>query len=211
MGSSSTHADLTSNNIHRPYRQVFANAAARTGDSTTYTNNDLYKKALQIDTGAEYYLTSASPVVWTAIAQALPSITANNNVMCLDRMVVLLTTEEVTGGTVLDGSKIISSAYFRLIGVLTSATGSGLLRLYDLGPESGPPVTPVLRSTLTIPNTDNGDVVVKTTALTPVAAPTLPDEIYNTARVYELRAYVNSAVPGDSLRLLQAALVTYFY
>ncbi len=62
------HADLTGSEIHIPYRQVFANEAARLGDTTVYTVDDLYKKALQEDTGVEYYLSSYSPTSWTALA-----------------------------------------------------------------------------------------------------------------------------------------------
>lgn len=66
--SSGLHSSLSGLEIHTPYRQVFANAAARTGDATVYTIVDLYKVALQVDTGQEYYLSSYSPTVWTALA-----------------------------------------------------------------------------------------------------------------------------------------------
>lgn len=205
------HANFTGSELHRVYRQIFADATERLNDSTTYTNDDLYKKALQLDTSAEYYLSSASPTTWTFIAQTAPSVTANNNVLGIDRTITLLQTEEVTGGTVLDGSKIITVAYFRIVGLIISSLGTGQVRLYDMGPANGPPALPVLRSTVTIPTVDSGDLVRKVQALTPVAAPSAPNEIYNTERIYEARSYLNSTSPGDTMRLLQAALVTYFY
>jgi len=205
------HATFTGEELHRVYRQIFTDAVDRLGDPTTYTNSDLYKKALQLDTSAEYYLSSVSPTTWLPIAQTSPSVTANNNVVAIDRTVTLLQTEEVTGGTVLDGSKLVSSAYFRIIGTLISSLGTGQVRLYDMGPAAGPAITPVLRSTVTIPTVDSGDLVQKIQILTPKASPSAPNEIYNTARIYEARTYLNSTSFGDTLRLLQAALVTYFY
>lgn len=65
--STNIHADLTGLEIHIPYRQVFANEAARLGDTTVYATEDLYKKAFQIDTQVEYVLTGVLPTVWTAI------------------------------------------------------------------------------------------------------------------------------------------------
>ena len=53
-------------NAHVPYRQVFANDGERTGDSGPYTAADLYKKAYQVDSNAEYVLTAITPT-WTAV------------------------------------------------------------------------------------------------------------------------------------------------
>jgi tetrahydromethanopterin S-methyltransferase subunit B len=65
--ATNTHGNLTGDEVHVPYRQVFADAAARTGDATTYDSDDLYKKALQLDTLKEYVLTSISPTTWSAL------------------------------------------------------------------------------------------------------------------------------------------------
>jgi hypothetical protein len=70
----SFHRNATGNSVHGPFRQVFADAAARTGDATTYVaaqssaggSNPVY--ALQLDTGAVYYLSNDSPTTWTAVA-----------------------------------------------------------------------------------------------------------------------------------------------
>lgn len=69
------HRNASGDLIHTPYRQIFANAAARTGDTTVYTIGDLYKKALQVDTQQEYVLTSVGPTVWTATAGGGGSVT----------------------------------------------------------------------------------------------------------------------------------------
>ena len=68
--ATNTHSELITDEVHVPYRQIFANATARINDATEYTSYDLYKTAYQEDTSAEYILTSISPVTWTAIAAA---------------------------------------------------------------------------------------------------------------------------------------------
>lgn len=60
------HKNLNTANRHPPFRQVFANAAARTGDATTYPTEELYAMALQLDTMKVYVLTAISPTTWTA-------------------------------------------------------------------------------------------------------------------------------------------------
>lgn len=59
------HKNLDAANRHPPFRQVFADAAARTGDATVYTTTDLYSLALQLDTMKVYILTAITPT-WTA-------------------------------------------------------------------------------------------------------------------------------------------------
>lgn len=61
--------------MHGPYSQVFANAAARTGDSTVYTAAQSVQggssnpiRAYQADTNAEYILDNHSPTSWVAFA-----------------------------------------------------------------------------------------------------------------------------------------------
>jgi hypothetical protein len=61
------HAYLTDTELHIPYIKTFADAAARTGDATTYITTDLYKKAIQLDTMVEYVLTGIDPTVWTEL------------------------------------------------------------------------------------------------------------------------------------------------
>ena len=61
------HKNLTAANRHPPFRQVFADAAARTADATVYPATELYAMALQLDTMKVYILTAVTPAnVWTA-------------------------------------------------------------------------------------------------------------------------------------------------
>ncbi len=65
-----SHKNLTAANRHPPFRQVFANAAARTGDATVYPDAELYQLALQLDTMKLYVLTDVDPTTWTAVTDA---------------------------------------------------------------------------------------------------------------------------------------------
>lgn len=59
------HKNLSAANRHPPFRQVFADAAARTADATMYPTEELYTMALQLDTMKVYILTALTPT-WTA-------------------------------------------------------------------------------------------------------------------------------------------------
>lgn len=76
--SSSLHNALVGAELHTPFRQVFANAAARLADATVYTAADLYKGALQIDTAQTFFLSSFSPTVWSAAAGTGEANTGSN-------------------------------------------------------------------------------------------------------------------------------------
>lgn len=71
------HKDLATAEVHKVYRQEFADEAARLADATVYTSADLLKKALQVDTNAEFLLTSFSgPITWTALGSASDTLQA---------------------------------------------------------------------------------------------------------------------------------------
>jgi hypothetical protein len=65
----SYHDQYLPEDAHGPYRQLFANAAARTADATVYSAQDVASriKALQLDTLREYVLTVDTPV-WTPVS-----------------------------------------------------------------------------------------------------------------------------------------------
>jgi len=63
-------ADITVSGL--PYRQVFADSAARLADPTVYAAPELYQKALQLDTMQEYVLTAIGPTTWTALGETVP-------------------------------------------------------------------------------------------------------------------------------------------
>jgi hypothetical protein len=53
--ATNTHGNLSGDEVHSPYIQIFADETARLDDAATtvYDSNDLYKKALQLDTVSE--------------------------------------------------------------------------------------------------------------------------------------------------------------
>lgn len=112
--------------------------------------------------------------------------------------------ETVYGGFVLDGANFPNNAIkLRIVGRITVAgAGTGELRLYDLGPAAGPPISPVQRATVVIENAANGDVVLRDQGLTPVAAPGVnASEIHTARRLYEVRARMVGAAGGDKLKI----------
>jgi hypothetical protein len=92
------------------------------------------------------------------------------------------------GQTVYDGSTG-SSHYFKAVINPEVSMSAFEIRLYDKGPEAGPYTAGTLVSTLTA--TGAGLDVLSNT-LTASGSPSPPDEIYNTSRVYEARAYVSA-------------------
>jgi hypothetical protein len=119
-------------------------------------------------------------------------------------------TEVLIGGLYFDPSDFSSPIIkLRLIGEFntTDTGGSGLLRLYDMG--DGVTVGPEdLRSTITIPFAQQGAVVTMDSLLTPTSSPgTNTNTIYNSARIYEVRLYIDTATTGSTLQALMSGLV----
>ena len=113
--------------------------------------------------------------------------------------------EVVVGGFVLDGGSFASLiAKLRMVGVFADAVGAApaagtaTLRLYDVGPP-GAPVPGVWRSEASIGFALGGGPRLVETTLSAVAGPVNPDEIFATARIYELRLKITGAAPGDTL------------
>jgi len=104
-------------------------------------------------------------------------------------------TEIKIGQTTYDGSSGASHTFKAIIEPSAAATCE--IRLYDRGPVAGPATTAQLASKLT---TSTANLQVLSLTLTASAAPTFPDndEIYNTDRMYEIRAYI-SGTEGDVL------------
>lgn len=70
--STGLHSDQVGVEVHTPFRQVFADAAARLADATVYTALDINKVAFQVDSGAMYYLSAITPV-WSELNAAIPA------------------------------------------------------------------------------------------------------------------------------------------
>lgn len=101
--------------------------------------------------------------------------------------------------TVVTGPTVV----FRLTGsyASTDVSGNAQIRLYDMGPATGPFV-PVLRSTLIIPYVNVNDFVKVDQSLSLVGSPGIGvNQIHTTARAYEVRIYLNTSDPGSSLNV----------
>ena len=117
---------------------------------------------------------------------------------------VSVVSEVQIGGFSLDGSAVSGGVTFETIGMLTlpSGTGWGEVRLYDMGPLLGPPTSGTLVYTHQF-FTAGGPEAIQT-YLPVSAAPTFPGEIYDSPRIYELRALLaGGATPGtDSITVV---------
>lgn len=131
-------------------------------------------------------------------------VLATNEIVQLDQ------TEIVIGGGYIDGSTGGTYSWEALAEQIDGGGGVLLLtseiRLYDMGPD-GTPAAGTLRSTLGFPTDDALDRVSLT--LTAGGSPgTDTDTIFNTARMYEVRAYLDSTGGNvDSFRILNVRFV----
>jgi len=119
-----------------------------------------------------------------------------------NELVSILGSEVVLGGFVLDGS---SGTHVLRSYLTISSLGADVdLLLYDRG-APGAPVAGVLRSTINIATLSNP--ATATQALTTNGAPGVNvNEIFNTTRMYEIRAIINNSVPLDSALVYWAGL-----
>lgn len=121
--------------------------------------------------------------------------------------------EVVIGALIFDGGAIPAgqAASFWFLGVATdpAVTSVGSVKLYDLGPSAGPEAAPVLRATLTIDTStaDNGKVLRKSVQLVPAASPGAPPQVFDTARLYQLRADRTVSGGSETFSVFQAGIV----
>lgn len=94
-------------------------------------------------------------------------------------------------------------ATFRMIGMFDAGAGTGNaeLRLYDMGAPGTPLLPPILRSTVTIPHSNGGEIIHVSAALTPSGAPGSPNEVLTAVRIYEIRAHLDSPTVGDTMKI----------
>jgi len=109
--------------------------------------------------------------------------------------------EETVGYGVLNGSLVgLFTAYFRVAwNPQFTVPGSADARLYDLGPAAGPLVAPTLIATLSNGPPGVNGVEYLEQALAIGGSPG-PNQIQNTARLYEVAVYQSSQA-GDSVRV----------
>jgi hypothetical protein len=121
----------------------------------------------------------------------------------------LLGVEELVGGLVFNPAAYPSpSIILQLYGVLRIAqAGTGELRLYDMG-APGSPTPDLLVATAVLPNGSAGSNTRANVALTPVAVPAAPGEIYDAERMYELRLImVGGILDTDSVLCLWGGII----
>lgn len=127
--------------------------------------------------------------------------------------VIVSGSEVVIGALVLDGGAVPAgqAAVLTFLGVATDpdTASVGSVRLYDLGPANGPEVAPVLRATLTIDTStaDEGKVLRKSVQLVPAASPGAPPQIFDTARLYQVRAHRSASGGSETFSVFQAGVV----
>lgn len=183
---------LQQNRVWPPSTTDYGVAAAepllQAGDLYYNTTTTLYRKCDS----------AAFPATWTDVgAPAKGAFTGASN-----QDITLISTEVVIGGLVFDGS-VKQTPVFRFVGRFSPATsGDARVRLYDVGPVGGPAIAPVLRSTLSINFSAGTNILDRSQALAKTGTPGVgADQIFNTARIYELRGILDLATSGDAVKI----------
>ncbi len=115
-----------------------------------------------------------------------------------------LDVESVIGGGMFNGANLANLLpHLRLIGVYNlnggAAQGDMRVRMYDMGPPGTPLLPPVLRSTVSISNSDDGNIARAETVLTLSASPGVNlNQIHNSLRSYEFRVILDGAPAGGT-------------
>ncbi len=120
----------------------------------------------------------------------------------------------VIGAVLLDGEKIAPTASdvvasFRLMGIFLNNAAAGVmeLKLFDTGVPGGPLIPPILRSTISILDTEGGRPAYVSTTLSSSGSPGVnTDEIFTGPRVYEIRVNLASPTAGDTCKVLWGGL-----
>jgi len=138
----------------------------------------------------------------TQLGRPTPTTLASNELVDIDA------TEVVIGGAYLDGSTG-GTFTWEILGTYNDNGGTGVqdldVYLYDRGPD-GTPVAGVLRSTLSIDTLDTLDRVSQT--LTASGTPGVDtDTIFNTGRLYEVRAKLDAGGGVDTAKVLSVRFI----
>jgi len=113
--------------------------------------------------------------------------------------------EEVVGQFAFDGSVVAMGTKAVIRAIMTPAltiAGTSSMKLYDMGPSSGPPEAPRLVSSLT---TSTSGLQYLTQDLTVVTSGPTSNEILNTHRMYEI-TLIQSSQAGDTIYLGSAGI-----
>jgi len=133
---------------------------------------------------------------------------ASSVTMASNAVVDVDATEVVIGGAYIVGNDF-STFTWEILGTYNDNGGTGVqdldVYLYDRGPD-GTPVAGVLRSTLSIDTLDTLDRVSQT--LTASGTPGVDtDTIFNTGRLYEVRAKLDAGGSVDTAKLLSVRFI----
>lgn len=183
---------------------IFEVTAVAPNASTYADFTVVHKVTLGTNWSANNYSLIWVPKAITAAAGGQSITMATNELVQLDQ------TEVVIGGGYIDGSTGGTYTWEALATQIDGgggvSIGTSTIRLYDMGPD-GTPGAGTLRSQLEFPTDDALDRVSLT--LTASGSPgTDTDTIFNTARMYEVRAYLDSTGGNvDSLSVLNVRFV----
>jgi len=181
------------NKVWPPATTDWGTAAAepllRAGDMYFNTSSGLYRQCSS----------ATFPATWTNVSTPPPA-TNFQLAGSTNEVDSLIDIEQVIGGFVFNGASY-SVITHRIVARFSPGTaGNARVRLYDMGPVAGPAIVPVLRSTLSIAFADAGVMVRREATLTVSGAPGVnANQIFNTARIYEIRTILDAAGPGDAL------------
>ena len=135
------------------------------------------------------YLVSTGPDVWADVSGGSGGGGGDSVISLSETIEMGASPVEVPiGQTTYDGSTG-ASHYFKAVINPEVSMSAFEIRLYDKGPEAGPYTAGTLVSTLTA---TGAGLDIFSNALTASGSPSPPDEIYNTPRVYEARAYISA-------------------
>lgn len=116
-----------------------------------------------------------------------------------------LQVERVIGSALFDGAALAHlKVHLRMLGVFNNnaATGNARVRIYDMGPPGTPLLPPVLRSEVSISDTDGGKLIKAQQLLSLSASPGVDaDQIHNSLRMYEFRLILDSPTANDTMQV----------
>jgi len=121
-----------------------------------------------------------------------------------------LQVERVIGSILFDGGDLAHLIpHLRFIGIYNTNSGSGnaRVRMYDMGAPGTPLLPPQLRSTVSIADSDDGNIIKAQQVLTLSGSPGVGlNQIHSSLRVYEFRLILDTATSGADMIVHWAGL-----
>jgi len=177
---------------------AYANQAALPGVGAAQDGLEAGDQAYSIADGQTFTCTNPSfPAAWAGGGGGAPSGWQADFVDSYLYTTAVVAIEEVIGQGGFDGSRVGTGGvyFFGMMTPVFAGVGLAEMRLYDIGPIAGPPTPLVLITSLQ--TAVSGGPQYEEQALAVGATPG-PNQIADTRRMYEVRAFVTGA-PGDTL------------